>query len=84
MTDLVDIIFENDMYRIKLLLTNVKNAKNGIYYDQVVNDMKKRGKTKEEDFPFDIIQTREKFQSFINICREAEMKIKTKPGIQRL
>ena len=46
--------------------------------------MKKRGKTKEEDFPFDIIQTREKFQSFINICREAEMKIKTKPGIQRL
>ena len=84
MNDLVDIIFENDMYRIKLLLTNVKNAKNGIYYDQVVNDMKKRGKTKEEDFPFVIIQTREKFQSFINICREAEMKIKTKPGIQRL
>ena len=84
MNDLVDIIFENDMYRIKLLLTNVKNAKNGIYYDQVVNDMKKRDKTKEEDFPFVIIQTREKFQSFINICREAEMKIKTKPGIQRL
>ena len=84
MNDLVDIIFENDMYRIKLLLTNVENAKNGIYYDQVVNDMKKRGQTKEEDFPFVIIQTREKFQSFINICREAEMKIKTKPGIQRL
>ena len=84
MNDLVDIIFENDMYRIKLLLTNVKNAKNGIYYDQVVNDMKKRGKTKEEGFPFDIIQTREKFESCINICREAEMKIKTKPGIQRL
>ena len=59
--DLVDIILENDTYRTKLLLTNVKNAKNGIYYDQVVNKMKERCKTREEDFPFDISQTREKF-----------------------
>ena len=29
--DLVDIILENDTYRAKLLLTHVKNAKNGIY-----------------------------------------------------
>ena len=31
--DLVDIILENDTYRTKLLLTNMKNAQNGIYYD---------------------------------------------------
>ena len=52
--DLVDIILENDTYRTKLLLTN---AKNGIYYDQVVNEMKEKYKTKEEDFSLDISQT---------------------------
>ena len=61
----------------------MKSAKNGIYYDQVVNEMKERCKTREEDFPFDISQTREKFKKCINICREAAMKIKTKSGIQR-
>ena len=64
-------------------MTNVKNAKNGIYYDQVVNEMKERCKTREEDFPFNISQTREKFKRCINICREAATKIKTKSGIQR-
>ena len=83
MNDLVDIILENDTYRTKLLLTNVKNAKNGIYYDQVVNKMKERYKTREEDFPFDISQTREKFKRSINICRETAMKIKKMSGIQR-
>ena len=46
------------------------------------NQIKKK-KTREEDFPFDISQTREKFKKCINICREAAMKIKTKSGIQR-
>ena len=78
--DLVDIILENDTYRTKLLLTN---AKNGIYYDQVVNEMKEKYKTKEEDFSLDISQTWKEFKRCINICREAAMKIKTKPGIQR-
>ena len=46
--------------------------------------MKKRCKTREEDFLFNISQTREKFKRCINICREAAMKIKTKSGIQRI
>ena len=83
MNDLVDIILENDTYRTKLLLTNVKNAKIGIYYDQAIIEMKERCKTREEDFPFDISQTREKFKRCINICREAAMEIKTKSGIPR-
>ena len=45
--------------------------------------MKERCQTREEDFPFDISQTREKFRRCINICREAAMKIKKKSGIQR-
>ena len=81
--DLVDIILEHDTYKTKLLLTNVKNAKNGIYFDQGVNKMKERCKTREEDFPFDISQTRENFKRYINIYREAAMKIKKKSGIQR-
>ena len=64
-------------------MTNVKNAKNGIYYDQVVKEMKERCKTREEDFPFDISQTREKIKRYVNKFREASMKIKTKSGIQR-
>ena len=61
----------------------MKNAKNGIYYDQLVNEMKERYKKREEDFPFDISQTREKFKRCINICHEAATKKKTKSGIQR-
>ena len=37
--DSVDIILENDTYRTKLLLTNVKNTKNGICYDQVARSL---------------------------------------------
>ena len=80
---LVDIILENNMYRTKQLLTNMKNDKNRIYYDQVVNKMKERCKTRGEDFAFNISQTQEEFKRCINICHEAAMKIKTKSGIQR-
>ena len=38
---------------------------------------------REEDFLFNISQTREKFKRWFNICREAAIKIKCKSGIQR-
>ena len=82
--DSVDIILENEHTEQSCYwLTNVKNVKNGIYYDQVVNKMKERCKTREENFPFDITKTREKLKKCINICLEAAMKIKTKSGIQK-
>ena len=40
--DLVDIILENEKYRQKLLLTNVKNAKNGQYMESVVKKIQER------------------------------------------
>ena len=43
--DLVDIILENEKYRQKLLLTNVKNAKNGQYMKSVVKDSRKTCRT---------------------------------------
>ena len=64
-------------------MTNVKNVKNGVYYEKVISEMKERCPTREEEFLFDITQTREKFKMCINICRKAAMKIKTKSGIQR-
>ena len=40
--DLVDIILDNDKYKEKLLVTNVKNVKNGQYYDKVIEELKER------------------------------------------
>ena len=38
---IVDIILKNDKFKNKLLLTNVKNVKNGHYYEQVKDESKK-------------------------------------------
>ena len=40
-TDLVDLILENEKYKTKLLLTNIKIFKNGVYYDRVITELKK-------------------------------------------
>lgn len=37
--DLIDIIIENDKFKEKLLMTNVKNVKNSQYYDQVIQEI---------------------------------------------
>ena len=39
-TNLVDEILENEKYKIKLWLTNTNNVKNGVYYDQVITELK--------------------------------------------
>ena len=81
--DLVDIILDNDKYEEKLLLTNVKNVRNGQYYDKVIEELKERCSKKGKDFPFCVAQTRQKFKRCINICRDAVMKVKTSSGIKR-
>ena len=40
-TNLVDIILENEKYNTKLLLTNTKNIKNEVYYEQEITELKK-------------------------------------------
>ena len=37
----MDIILENEKYNTKLLLTNTKNIKNEVYYEQVITELKK-------------------------------------------
>ena len=40
--DLIDIIVDNETLKKKLLLTNVKNIKNGIYFEKVIDELKPR------------------------------------------
>ena len=82
-TNLVDIILENEKYKTKLLLTNTKNVKNGVYYDQVITELKKRFEERDEEFTYNVPQTRSKFKRCVSICRKAALTIKTASGIKR-
>ena len=74
---------DNDKYKEKLLLTNVKNVKNGQYYDKVTEELKERSSEREEEFPLNVAQTRQTFKRCINICRDIVIKVKTSCGVKR-
>ena len=57
--DLVDLILDNDKYKEKPLLTNVKNIKNSQYYHKVIEELKERCSERREKLPFNVEQTRE-------------------------
>ena len=84
MEHLVDIILENDSFKEKLFLTNVKNSKNSQYYQQVMDELKDRCKQRDRIFTYDPNQTRQKIKRCVSICREAALKIKTASGIHIL
>ena len=65
------------------MLTNTKNVKNGVYYDQVITELKKRYEEREEEFLYNAPQTRSKFKRCVSICRKAALTIKTASGIKR-
>ena len=81
--DLVDIILEDEKYKEKLLLTNVKNVKNGELYSKVIVELKARCEARNEVFEYDVKQTRNKFKRCVNACRQALLKVKTASGIKR-
>ena len=81
--DLVDVILDDETLKEKLLLTNVKNKKNGQYCGKVIELISLRCKERNEEFSFSVAQTRQKFKRCINICRDAVMKVKTSSGIKR-
>ena len=84
MEHLVDIILENDTFKEKLFLTNVKNSKNSQYYQQVMDELKDRCKQRDRIFTYNPNQTRQKIKRCVSICREAALKIKTASGIHIL
>ena len=73
---------ENEKYRQKLLLTNVKNAQNGQYMGSVVKEIQERCTERGEEFPYDVNQTRQKFCRCIQACRADTIKTKTTSGIK--
>ena len=74
--DFVDIILDNDKYKKKLLLTIVKNVKNGQFYNKVTGELKERCSERGAEFPFNVAQIRQRFKRCINICRDAVIKEK--------
>ena len=64
-------------------MANVKNVKNSQYYVQVIQELKERCNERNEDFCFDVTQTRQKFKRCVTLCRNAVMKVKTASGIKR-
>ena len=81
--DLVEIICNREIYQKNLIFTNVETAKNGGYYEQIIAELKKRCLSREENFPYDIGQTREKFKRCISECKKAALTMKTASGIKR-
>ena len=81
--DLVDIICNNETYQTKLIFTNVKTAKNGRYYEQIIKEIRKRCLSRGENVTYAVSQTREKFKRCISECKKAGLTLKTASGIKR-
>ena len=74
---------ENEKDRQKLLLTNVKNAKNGQHMKCVVKVIQERCTERGEEFSYDVNQTRQKFRRCVQACWTAALKTKTTSVIKR-
>ena len=81
--DFVDIITSSECYKKKLVFTNSKNQKNGIIYDTILIELKKRCEQRNETINFTIPQMRNKFKKCVSECKHVAMTIKTATGIKR-
>ena len=69
--DLVDIICNNETYQKKLIFTNVKTAKNGCYYEQIIKEIRTRCLSRGENFTYVVSQTRENLNAaFLNARKQ--------------
>ena len=67
----------------KLLLTNVKNIKNGIYFEKVFDELKIRYNSRGTEYTYHVAKTLTKLKRCISICRNTLLKAKTASGIKR-
>ena len=72
--DLVDIILENEKFKERLLLTNVKNVKSSQQFAEVIVELKERCSSREKEYTFDMNKTRQKFKRCVTICRNTSNK----------
>ena len=83
-TDMVNIIVNDDQLVNKLIFTNTKKASNTDAYEKVRQQLNlKYNKTTGNDFPFSVAQMRNKFKICIGACKSICMTIKTASGINR-
>ena len=83
-TDMVNIIVNDDQLVKKLIFCNTKKASNTEAYEMVRKRLNvEYNKTTGSDFPFQVQQMRNKFKSCISTCKQICMTMKTASGIER-
>ena len=82
-SDMIDIIISSEYYKRKLIFTNTKNQKNGEIYGKVLDELKIRASSREENVPFTAVQLRNKFTKCVAECKKVALTIKTATGIKR-
>ena len=60
-----------------------KNTKNGLYYKDIIAEMKQTCANRGEEFQYDINQTRSRFKRCVRFCRKAALTTKMSSGIKR-
>lgn len=82
-TDMVDIIVNDEELVRKLVFTNIKKSKNTDAYEKVLPQLNTRyQETFEENFPFTVQQMRTKFKWCISVCKKVCLTIKTASGVR--
>ena len=83
-TDMVNIIVNNDQLVKNLIFCNTKKASNTEAYEMLRKRLNvEYNKTTGSDFPFQVQQMRNKFKSCISTCKQICMTMKTASGIER-
>ena len=84
-TDMINIIVNDDQLVKKLIFCNTRKASNTEAYEVVRKRLNvEYNKASGSDFTFQVQQMRNKFKSCISICTQICTKMKTASGIERL
>ena len=84
-TEMVNIIVNDDQLVKKLIFCNTKKASNTEAYEMVRKRLNvEYNKTTGSDFPFQVQQMRNKFKSCISTCKQICMTMKTASGMKGL
>lgn len=83
-TDMVDMIVNDDELVRKLIFTNVKKRKNSDAYQKILPKLNQKYQDAfGKDFPFTVKQMRNKFKWCISTCKKICLTIKTASGVKR-
>ena len=82
--DFIDIIVNNNDYVEKLIFRNTKFQHNGIIYEKILKELKKRSSDRGETIEFDVNQLRNKFKKCVGDCKKIALTIKTATGIKKI